>query len=621
MTTFSEPGIFNVLDDLGLGWGMIPGPTGDPVKNAQALQYAIDLAQASGASNGAMILLPSFYDGSYMDYGDYRIAVKHTGDTAAIKIPNTGSSTALLIVGTGSGTGLSMETPGVTLFEVDSSSYVAFQDLTLIDASNEETIYGTAIHFSKAGTTQSEGYKIFRVNILNFPQAVKIGDSVVFVNVDQCNISYDANYSGVACVAVYTSGAQSNLANSSVTFSGGDTSGMIGLQIDASSYAKVTDTSISGFESGIIIGGGGNGRAVGPSLSAVNVDATGSCISFVPGVYDACLVNCTCVPTDASSPPSAAGISVGTTGENGDYDTIRFTACSVTGYGEHGLEISLGQNIQVNGGTYSGNGTAGIAIIGSVAEIQITGANCIGALASGPTQAYGIYITAGIDIQIAGANCSGNGTAGIRMLGAGLSDIQNVQILATSCQNSVLGETSQDYGIHISGASKVLIDACDLSENALYAVYIEIAKNVLLSACDVNSSVSGAKGVGLTNTSGIASQYIFVRGCNGSIYTSVSDFITVTGNFTSVEVTDCAGYNDLHHPVVAGSASAPSGTFSGHSNGYYGPTVFYLAGSAATTVTIDSASTHLTSGGFTLSPSETASIAAGTVTWFVMIGQ
>lgn len=99
-----------------------------------------------------------------------------------------------------------------------------------------------------------------------------------------------------------------------------------------------------------------------------------------------------------------------------------------------------------------------------------------------------------------------------------------------------------------------------------------------------------------------------------------SNFVTVSGTVTNLEITDCAGYND-QKALLANTTTAPSGSFSGLTYSYYGPTAFYLASTMSTTVTIDSQSTHLTAGGFTLAPGESAQIASGTIVHFLMVGK
>ena len=100
----------------------------------------------------------------------------------------------------------------------------------------------------------------------------------------------------------------------------------------------------------------------------------------------------------------------------------------------------------------------------------------------------------------------------------------------------------------------------------------------------------------------------------------IPTFLVVSGEMSGLEVTDCAGYNDLGNTILYNATSAPSGAFSGITYGYYGPTAFYLAATGAT-VTIDGQNTHLSSGGFTLAPGKTAQISSGTVTHFLIVGK
>jgi hypothetical protein len=616
MTDLSQPGIFNALD-----YGMRPDYTG--TANALALQGAIHAAQTSLTNpnpnpNGAIVLIPSFYDdgeGTTI-YGDYAMEAAGSGE-AAITIPVVGDeASTLLIMGTGPGTTLAMQTPGSTLFSVN-SPFTSFQDLTVIDVAEDETSAGKAFDFSGG-----HGYTLFRVNIVDFPNGVSVESGVLASNLLQCSISYDGSYSGAACTAIKNSGAETNVEQCTLTFGASGSQTYTGVNIVASSYARVTDTQISGFGTGILLGGAGeNNLARGCSFTGLDVDAVGVCVNIGGPTYDVSFVSCSFTPTSTSLPTAA--VVLGTSGgENGDYDTIRFTACTAEGFASYGLEIKCGQNLQVNGGSYSGNGTAGIAILGNAEEIQITGANCIGTT-SNATQEYGIYMTSGIDVQVVGANCSGNSVAGIGINGTALTSVQNVRIVSAVCENSVLGGVSQQYGVYIVGASGVVIDGCSLTGNMAYAVYLDVIENVTISACDVYSSATGAKGIFVTNTVGGSTTYVFIRGCNGALYSSYNDFLIVGDGVSHLEVTDCAGYNDLGTTILANGTTAPSGLFNGTSYpySYYGPTAFYLVATGMPTVQIDGQTTYLTSGGFTLAPGETAEISGGSVVHFLMVGK
>jgi parallel beta-helix repeat protein len=596
---------------------MRPDYTG--AANAAALQAAIHAAQidsGSGNPNGAIVLIPSFgvdSEGANV-YGSYNIEAT---SSPAITIPEMGDNASpLLIMGTGPGTTLVMLTPGITLFSVN-SAFTTFQDLTLVDASEDETMAGTAFDFGTGGG--SKGYKLFRVSIVDFPKAIFVENQVLAVNILACAISYDTSYSGANCTAIKTSGAETNIEQCSLTFGASGSGTYTGIDIIASSYARVTDTQVSGFGTGIMIGGEGSNTARGAILTGLDVEAVVACVEINGPAYDVCFSSCSFAPSD-SMLPGDYGLIVGTSGgENSSYDTIRFMACTVEGFHTYGLQILCGQNLQVNGGSYSGNGTAGIAIVGDVAEVQITGANCIGTAGSA-TQMYGIYITAGEDVQIMGVNCSGNGVAGIEINGATLTSVQDVRIVGAACENGVFGAILQQYGIYVENASGVLIDGCTLTGNTSYAVYLSTVENVTVSACDVYSS--GAKGIFVGGPAAGPTTYVFIRGCNGAQYANYTLFLTVSGEVSDLEVTDCAGYNDLGNTILANTTIAPSGAFSGVTYGYYGPTAFYLAATSVS-VTIDGQLTHLSSGGFTLAPGESADIAVsgGTVTHFLMVGK
>ena len=96
------------------------------------------------------------------------------------------------------------------------------------------------------------------------------------------------------------------------------------------------------------------------------------------------------------------------------------------------------------------------------------------------------------------------------------------------------------------------------------------------------------------------------------------DAIVVAAEVSNVQITDCAGYNDTGATL---STSTPSGTFSNTTFGYYGPIAFYASEAISpVTITIDGGLTGLTSGGFTLSPGESAAI-TGTPPKFLVVGK
>ncbi len=144
----------------------------------------------------------------------------------------------------------------------------------------------------------------------------------------------------------------------------------------------------------------------------------------------------------------------------------------------------------------------------------------------------------------------------------------------------------------------MIIDHCDLTGNA-------------------DSGVLIAEG-----TSDVSD--IFIRHCNVSGYgSSPGDAIDVAGSVSNLQVTDCAGYNDL---AAAVRTTAPSSSpFSATTYGYYGPATVYGAGSSNLSVTLAGSATTLGNGSFVLGPGQSLTFAIGigghTWTTFLMVGQ
>jgi hypothetical protein len=440
---YSQPGIFNVLD-----YGMSPAASGS--YNAAALQAAIDAAQRSN-TNGAIVLIPSFDGASPPNYGSYQIEIPSA--SPAITIPATGyDNSPLLICGTGSGTTLEAVGSG-TLFSVnDPSNAVTFQDITI-------TCSLPGIDAVTAFDVESSfGSSFFRINVTDCFQAFLINGSNTTLL--QCNITYPGYLSTLTGIWIKGQATQVNIEQCSLTCPNLNES-TIGIQVDLSGSSRVCDTHVSGFNTGILIDNSASGTTIGATFAGLDVDAIGACVTIKSSVYDVSFVNCHFEPTAATSTPNQSGIVLnpGSQG-NAGIDTVRFTSCVVVGYPApyYGLKIDGGQNIQVTGGDYSGNGGGGIAILGG-AEIQITGANCVGLSYAGAptatTQQYGIYATTGQDIQIIGVNCSGNGTstedpgAGIYLDATSSGSLADIRIAGAICSGPTLGGTSsvQQYGI------------------------------------------------------------------------------------------------------------------------------------------------------------------------------
>ena len=632
MANVSIPGVYDALDTFpGQPRGMSKGNTAS--QNQVALQAAVDYAISQG---GGIVLIPSV-DNSGAS-GPYKIQSTGGAGTAAVSIPSTAPS--LLISGTGLGSKLLMENSG-DVFDITGANNIAFQDLTIIyDQTNVNAPFtGTGINYMGC-----QNCYLFRLNFTNCQQAVTFtqnstGTANTIAYMLDCFVLYDSNYPKQTCTGVQIAHAaetfvtqctlRSTIATANVQ------SGQVGVSIGDSSYAHLLNLQIENFYTGIELGTG-SGTAKGSMFTNVRVAAIAAvagqgvpvCLSINPNVYDARFIGCHF--QNPPVPPNASGQNIvinPSSSGNSSIDTVIFDSCTSKTSVDHGLQIAGGQNIQILGGVYSGNTTAGIAITGSAQEIQIIGANCLGPSQGGygqgatGAQKYGIYITSGSDIQIVGVDCSGTGNSldgtGIYISGTSVAE---VRISDALCVGSVLSVSSQQqYGIYVNEASGVVIDSCYATGSSAYGIYLAAVTDVTVTNCDLYGNTGS---VGMYVSGGAVSQQsknVFIRGCNITGYGAYTNAIQFAGVLVNVQVTDCSGYNDQKPALAGPSVSPPSGTFSGLNYHYYGPVAFYYQGGSGI-VTIDGNSTGLASGGFTLSAGENASISNSTGN-FLMVGK
>jgi hypothetical protein len=105
---------------------------------------------------------------------------------------------------------------------------------------------------------------------------------------------------------------------------------------------------------------------------------------------------------------SEGGIYIDTNGGNNSLvDTVRIIGCTSSGWAGPGLQINAGQNIQVIGGRYSGNGStsAGIAITGSPVNISVVGSDLSASYLGGSSQQYAILVSGSPTMPVAFKDC------------------------------------------------------------------------------------------------------------------------------------------------------------------------------------------------------------------------
>ncbi len=187
----------------------------------------------------------------------------------------------------------------------------------------------------------------------------------------------------------------------------------------------------------------------------------------------------------------------------------------------------------------------------------------------------GMQIDAGSNVEVLGGYYSCNGIlpesppspqAGISIA----SGAENIRIVGAACNNSIEGEpSSQEYGVSVVSQAAAI-------------------PNVQIRGCDLTGNLSGAI-------------YVF--------------------NVNSLEVTNCAGYNDQAKVLATVLPGAAPLTISNVVLGYFGPIAFYVAGGSSASIKIDGTLTGLTSGGFTLAPGESAILSWSSPPSFLAVGK
>lgn len=545
----SQPGIFNALD-----YGLVAGIHGIPNTNRQALQAAISACQSAG---GGTVLIPqedSFGNTVYLIEGPIDVGEPLSGPNEAVIIAGTAQ-------GQKDGPTLLVEADG-TLFSVDTSGGdhiggITFRDFGVQYDQNPDT--GVTYSGTAIDVVSGENVRIERIVFFDCAQAVWFEDTLQCTIFD-CLAQYHSIVPNPACITLGndTSGvAAKEIYIAACTFIS-SIGGGIGLIIEGSEHVRVMNVRIESFSEGINII---PGRAISGAQNALK-HHFGNVTVFT---YN---------PSGLTGP----ALTIQPQGQESISEVV-FAECT---FEPSQSGVSSGPGVYIDEGAYGA----------TVTDIRFV--SCHVTRWTGP----GIEITGGSNIEVIGglyaANASGSspsgGSGGISITGPA----SGIRILGAACIGTYpyiintggpTTPTRQDVGIYIagSGASDVIIDHCDLTGNSQHAVLI------------------GAGGLNVSN--------VFIRNCNANGYgTLPTDAIDVVGEVSNVEITACAGYNDQAATL---STSAPSGTFSNTSFGYYGPVAFYCSGGTNVTVNIDGNGTGLSSGGFTLSPGETAAFVLG----------
>jgi len=611
MPYWSEPGVFNVLDPWvyvsSVGYtGLVANSSGDAAQNTAVLQGIIELAQGYAAVGGSC---PSEHFGAIILFPGHSVVPEPVNNEAGatdegsvyfFESPNPDSNAPaididccwpLLFKGTGnvklimyaedvsdnSGDMFSILTAGP-----DNTGGITFEDLTFAYSPTNQippTITWSAIHTIPsspgADTGGAQNVRIVRCAFEDCPIGVWFEEALQ-TSILQCTFTWSSNV-GIAIMlgdgANGKGSAKEVYIAACVITGAGDTTppGQTAIQIGGADHVRVEDCQIDHVTNGIIITpGAGPGTPLDagsyPPLNAVHLSFTG--------------VNVYGSTTEGDMSPIGIGVLIQPATEYEHVAQVVFQGCTFE-MGEYTTPTTSGPGILVDGqgasivdsvrfvSCYSCRWPGpGIKIIGGATNCEILGGTYAGNSYPDTSDFWGIYLSDCTGVRIVGACC------------VGMFEYVTLQTQIESYQQAV--------GIYIDEGSKdVIVDSCDVTGNSQYGIV-------------VNGSVGA-----VTN--------IFIRSCNATGYSGYNTAIYVDGtgsNVSTVQITNCAGYNDQGATLHSPSVVPPTGTFYNTTFSYYGPIVVYVWGNTATvTMTLQGIATGLKSGGFTLGPNMSAAIA------------
>lgn len=459
----------------------------------------------------------------------------------------------LIITGASGGTQLiqtSTAISGADIFQINTwtgGTGVRFKDLYLSYAAGAGKSGNYAVNVNTSHGAAAENVTCERVYFDNCPGSFRTGSRALQCGLSNCTIDYANTINDQNAVSF--SGSQDFVRGCVIRQSVGNSpSGCTAIQINSVTQSFVSDVQISDFQTGIQVTEG----AAGVFFSNVHIDAFYTAVAIAPStdtgkIYGIQFSNCHFRLQLGGGNPGTSGVTIGTAGGgNSNVASIFFDSCDVIGFGNAGIEIDGGQDIVITGGQYSSNG-------------QSPSSTYLGA---------GIAVAGGAHVIISGSDCSG---------------------VSYFWQDVDSGGTfgPQPYGIAISGGSNG-------------------ASDILITGCDLN--YNSTNGVIVTSVSSNPTQHVYVRDCDAAHYTSYTSAVTVTGNWSDVQVTNCSGYND-QGVLVASIAPVSGANFSGASLGYFGPVLFGTMGNinaVISEIALQGHNMQVVSGAFTLPPGSTA---------------
>ena len=571
---FSQAGVFFVTDEWyevspGNFVGMVPNDSSLAERNAIVLQAIIDLAQ-SYVNNacpgqppfwGATIVFPGHFEvpppvGPNVlppadDGAEYFIAQPPSTPQNVNGIIDVGCNWPLRFVGTGNVKLVaypnSLPIPVLPdMFYVHTNigqskniGGVTFEDLEF--SFNENAPGKAAIHLAGATATgTNDGAQNVRMIRCVFKDC-PIG--VWFEQALQCSmLQCTGTYSSFGGTALMIGGPNNGFENvfgkdifiTDCVFQTSPPLGTTGLNIIAAEHVRLKSVRFDGFITGILINPGYAGVGQTPSnynvvrcifedvncfagLTAAAPAPVGIGLVIQPQngnlVGQLCFIGCTFEPgSDMGITSTSPGPGILIDANGGFIETARFVSCYSNRWTGPGLSIGTSggtgtiQNIEVLGGMYAGNNFS-------------SGSSAYGIAVYGPTTA----------VRIVGVSCVGQ--------------YKFIQIDSSSTS------TQQNVGIYVGGGTaNVLIQGCDVRENAINGIVVDGSTSVVTDAlvrdCDATGYALG--------------------------YAYAINVIGGTANLSGLEITNCAGYNDRGVPL-SGTALVGTVSISNSACRYWGP--------------------------------------------------
>lgn len=247
-------------------------------------------------------------------------------------------------------------------------------------------------------------------------------------------------------------------------------------------------------------------------------------------------------------------------------------------------------------------------------------------LGGGAEAKAGVLVTtnAGLDINVTGVifqGCIAYGWGGPGI------EIDSGDIAITGGQYSSNGQTATNpdlaTGIAVAGGALITISGVDCSgvnefwlhngtrpitqpSGIAISNHIESVSQVAITGCTLEGKLT--KGVIIAQSSASTSKQVYIRNCDINGYSGFTTAVSVSGTVAHVEVTDCAGYNDLGLRPLQNGGAPPAVPFTAAGAwSYYGPVNIFVQ-NASTAVKINKFATGLTSGTFPLGPGDEAAM-------------